>query len=93
MALFKDMVAYQEEVRDPSRIAEVLNRVISVIRLSAPAKLMSLAISGHRLLILTRPRGGFERPSGGEEAIAQAAKCCRKQSFRYSERGRCWRGN
>ncbi|MEK9729101.1 MAG: thiamine pyrophosphate-binding protein, partial [Alphaproteobacteria bacterium] len=25
MALFKDMVAYQEEVRDPSRIAEVLN--------------------------------------------------------------------
>src|SRR5271155_3778293 len=28
MALFQDMVAYQEEVRDPSRIAEVLNRVI-----------------------------------------------------------------
>ena len=28
MALFKDMVAYQEEVRDPSRVAEVLNRVI-----------------------------------------------------------------
>ena len=28
MALFKDMVCYQEEVRDPSRIAEVLNRVI-----------------------------------------------------------------
>ena len=29
MALFKDMVCYQEEVRDPSRIAEVLNRVIA----------------------------------------------------------------
>jgi sulfoacetaldehyde acetyltransferase len=28
MALFRDMVCYQEEVRDPSRIAEVLNRVI-----------------------------------------------------------------
>ena len=28
MNLFKDMVCYQEEVRDPSRIAEVLNRVI-----------------------------------------------------------------
>src|SRR6188474_3505559 len=28
MALFHDMVCYQEEVRDPSRIAEVLNRVI-----------------------------------------------------------------
>ena len=28
MALFKDMVAYQEEVRDAARVAEVLNRVI-----------------------------------------------------------------
>jgi sulfoacetaldehyde acetyltransferase len=28
MALFKEMVCYQEEVRDPSRMAEVLNRVI-----------------------------------------------------------------
>ena len=28
MALFKDMVGYQEEVRDASRVAEVLNRVI-----------------------------------------------------------------
>jgi len=28
MALFEDMVCYQEEVRDPSRVAEVLNRVI-----------------------------------------------------------------
>ncbi len=27
MALFRDMVGYQEEVRDPSRVAEVLNRV------------------------------------------------------------------
>ena len=29
MALFRDMVCYQEEVRDPHRMAEVLNRVIS----------------------------------------------------------------
>ena len=28
MNLFKDMVCYQEEVRDASRMAEVLNRVI-----------------------------------------------------------------
>ena len=40
MALFKDMVAYQEEVRDPARIAEVLNRVISQARrASAPAQI------------------------------------------------------
>ncbi len=40
MALFKDMVCYQEEVRDPSRMAEVLNRVIEKsIRGSAPAQI------------------------------------------------------
>ena len=40
MALFKDMVCYQEEVRDASRVAEVLNRVImNAKRLSAPAQI------------------------------------------------------
>ena len=40
MALFKDMVCYQEEVRDPSRVAEVLNRVIEkAFRGSAPAQI------------------------------------------------------
>ena len=40
MAVFKDMVGYQEEVRDPSRTAEVLNRVITKARrLSAPAQI------------------------------------------------------
>ena len=40
MAVFEDMVCYQEEVRDPSRIAEVLNRVIEKsIRGSAPAQI------------------------------------------------------
>src|SRR6185437_12010485 len=39
MALFRDMVCYQEEVRDPSRVAEVLNRVIlKAKRVSAPAQ-------------------------------------------------------
>ena len=40
MALFKDMVCYQEEVRDPTRVAEVLNRVITqAVRLSGPAQI------------------------------------------------------
>ena len=41
MNLFKDMVCYQEEVRDSSsRMAEVLNRVIEkAIRGSAPAQI------------------------------------------------------
>ena len=47
MALFKDMVAYQEEVRDPSRIAETLNRVILQAR-APPFRLTCRAISGPR---------------------------------------------
>jgi len=40
MAMFKDCVCYQEEVRDPTRICEVLNRVIEkAIRCSAPAQI------------------------------------------------------
>ena len=40
MALFRDMVAYQEEVRDPARVAEVLTRVIAQAkRASAPAQI------------------------------------------------------
>merc|ERR1711972_892341 len=40
MDMFRDCVCYQEEVRDPTRIAEVLNRVIEkAIRGSAPAQI------------------------------------------------------
>ena len=40
MNLFADCVAYQEEVRDPTRIAETLNRVImQAKRASAPAQI------------------------------------------------------
>ncbi|MEK9671864.1 MAG: thiamine pyrophosphate-binding protein, partial [Rhodospirillaceae bacterium] len=40
MKLFEDMVCYQEEVRDPTRIGEVLNRVIEQAwRGSAPAQI------------------------------------------------------
>ena len=40
MRAFADMVAWQEEVRDPARVAEVLNRVIMAAwRASAPAQI------------------------------------------------------
>src|SRR3546814_10038905 len=40
MPMFREMVCYQEEVRDPARIAEVLNRVIEKAwRGSAPAQI------------------------------------------------------
>src|SRR3546814_13196740 len=40
MPMFREMVCYPEEVRDPARIAEVLNRVIEKAwRGSAPAQI------------------------------------------------------
>ncbi len=75
MALFKDMVAYQEEVRDPSRIAEVLNRVIlQARRASAPAQINVPRDFWTQVIDIALPEiVTFERPSGGEAAIAQAA--------------------
>ena len=83
MALFEDMVAYQEEVRDPARIAEVLQRVISQAhRLSAPAQLnlprdyftVEVDIELPEPLVL-------ETPAGGEQAVSQAAKLLSEAKF------------
>ena len=76
MAAFKDMVAYQEEVRDPSRIAEVLNRVITKAkRLSAPVQINVPRDYWTQVIDIDLPAiVDFERPSGGEDAIAEAAR-------------------
>ncbi|MFN3280194.1 MAG: sulfoacetaldehyde acetyltransferase [Tabrizicola sp.] len=76
MALFRDMVCYQEEVRDPSRVAEVLNRVIlQARRQSAPAQINMPRDFWTQVIDIALPAiVEFERPSGGEEAIAQAAQ-------------------
>ena len=76
MALFKDMVAWQEEVRDPSRIAEVLNRVIlKAKRASAPAQINVPRDFWTQVIDIDLPKVvDFERPSGGEDAIAAAAR-------------------
>ena len=75
MALFKDMVAYQEEVRDPSRVAEVLNRVIlQAKRASAPTQInMPRDFWTQVIDIELPPIVDFERPSGGDTAIQEAA--------------------
>ena len=75
MALFKDMVAYQEEVRDPTRIAETLNRVIlQAKRASAPAQINIPRDFWTQVIDIKLPAiVDFERPSGGEDAISQAA--------------------
>jgi len=83
MALFKDMVGYQEEVRDASRVAEVLNRVImNAKRLSAPAQINMPRDFWTQVIDIELPAVvGFERPGGGEEAIAAAAKLLSEAKF------------
>lgn len=83
MALFKDMVAYQEEVRDPSRIAEVLNRVImQAKRASAPAQINVPRDMWTQVIDITLPPiVDFERPAGGEKAVSRAAEVLAKAKF------------
>lgn len=75
MKLFEDMVAYQEEVRDASRVAEVLNRVIlNAKRASAPAQINMPRDFWTQVIDIELPEVvEFERPSGGDSAIQKAA--------------------
>ena len=80
MALFEDMVAYQEEVRDASRVAEVLNRVIlNAKRHSAPAQINMPRDFWTQVIDIDLPEMvEFERPSGGEDALEKAAEMLSK---------------
>ena len=75
MRLFADIVCYQEEVRDPSRIAEVLHRVITrAHRASAPAQINLPRDMWTQEIDIELPQMvEFERPAGGEKAIERAA--------------------
>ena len=83
MALFKDMVAYQEEVRDASRIAEVLNRVITKARrMSAPAQINIPRDIWTQIVDIELPEiVEFEPSTGGVRAIAAAAKLLSEARF------------
>ena len=83
MALFEDMVAYQEEVRDASRVAEVLNRVIlNAKRASAPAQINMPRDFWTQVIDIDLPEiVSFERPNGGSDAIAQAAALLDSATF------------
>ena len=83
MALFKDMVAYQEEVRDPARIAETLNRVIlQAKRASAPAQINVPRDFWTQVIDIELPAiVEFERPTGGKDAIEAAAKMLSEAKF------------
>jgi len=83
MKLFEDMVCYQEEVRDPSRMAEVLNRVIEkAVRGSGPAQINIPRDYWTKVIDIELPQViRLERPSGGEQAIAAAAALLSEASF------------
>ena len=83
MKLFEDMVCYQEEVRDPARIAEVLNRVIlKARRLSAPAQINVPRDYWTKEIDVDLPAiVEFERPAGGDAAIVEAARLLSEAKF------------
>ncbi|MBN8979289.1 MAG: sulfoacetaldehyde acetyltransferase, partial [Rhizobiales bacterium] len=83
MALFKDMVCYQEEVLDPSRIAEVLSRVIEkALRGSAPAQINVPRDFWTQIIDIELPQIiKLERSAGGQSAIATAAQLLSAAKF------------
>ena len=83
MNLFKDMVCYQEEVRDPSRMAEVLNRVIEkAIRGSAPAQINVPRDYWTQVIDIDLPPiVRLERQAGGVDAIKKAADLLSNAKF------------
>ncbi len=83
MNLFADCVAYQEEVRDPSRIAETLNRVImQAKRASGPAQINVPRDFWTQVIDIEIPEVvEFEVPQGGENAVAKAAEMLSEAKF------------
>ena len=83
LAVFEEMVAYQEEVLHPSRVAEVLNRVImQAKRASAPAQINIPRDFWTQVIDIELPAiVEFERPAGGEKAVAEAAALLSKAKF------------
>ncbi|WP_274627417.1 sulfoacetaldehyde acetyltransferase [Arvimicrobium flavum] len=83
MAMFEEMVCYQEEVRDPSRIPEVLNRVIEKAwRGCAPAQINVPRDFWTQVIDVDLPSiVRFERPAGGPQAISEAARLLSEAKF------------
>lgn len=83
MRLFADCVCYQEEVRDPSRMAEVLNRVImQAKRNSAPAQINVPRDYFTQVVDIELPAVvDFERPAGGTDAVNEAAELLSSAKF------------
>ena len=76
MRAFADMVAWQEEVRDPSRVAEVLNRVIMAAwRASAPAQINIPRDVWNQVVDIELPQVlNIVRPAPAPGALDRAAR-------------------
>ena len=83
MAMFEDCVCYQEEVRDPSRIAEVLNRVIEKAwRGSAPAQINVPRDMWTQVVDIEMPQIiNLKHPRGDADGIEKAAELLSKAKF------------
>ena len=83
MKLFEDMVCYQEELRDASRVAEVLNRVIEKAkRFSAPAQMNVPRDFWTRVIDIEMPQIVEIEPSpGGSKSIAEASRLLSEAKF------------
>ncbi len=83
MAMFRDMVCYQEEVRHADRVAEVLNRVIEKAwRSSGPAQINIPRDFWTQVVDIELPQiVRFERPAGGRQAVSDAAKLLSEAKF------------
>jgi sulfoacetaldehyde acetyltransferase len=92
MKLFEDMVAYQEEVRDPSRVAEVLNRVImNAKRHSAPAQINMPRDFWTQVVDIEIPEiVAFERPRAATARWPRPRRSCPRRAFPSSSTARAW---
>merc|ERR1719384_1443935 len=81
--MFKDCVCYQEELRDPTRVAEVLNRVIEkAIRNSAPAQMNIPRDMWTKVVDIELPAGvDLERSPGGAKSVKAAAELLAQAKF------------
>ncbi|MEM7280053.1 MAG: sulfoacetaldehyde acetyltransferase [Pseudomonadota bacterium] len=80
---FKDVVCYQEEVRDPTRMAEILNRVIGIAKQrSAPAQINVPRDMWTQVVDIELPTPIKAEPSpGAESAISSAAQLLSEAKF------------
>merc|ERR1719424_1027253 len=83
MAMFKESVCYQEEVRDPTRVAEVLNRVIEkAIRCSAPAQINVPRDVWTKVIDIQLPAGvKIARSEGNPGSVTAAAELLSNAKF------------